>query len=241
MQISTNITALQKQTNQIATPKDSQQLREQLSRLVSETREIATQTSNLLKRWDDGDKDSRLHKGKLMKEYQMLLQQFGDIAKYSAEKERANPLTKKREAPLADIGFGGPYQDPNIPQFAASTTAQQNAERENDFFQRQQTIDFQTLQIDDRVDSIRDLEKSVVEINELFIDVAKLVKEAQPMLDSIESNVESSAVATAQGVEQIRKASEYQKSSRVKLCWLLLIAVIILAVIGIIVWVTVKK
>jgi len=237
MQISTNITSLQKLTNQIGTSRDSAQMREQLSKLVSETREIGTQTSNLLKRWDDNDKDSRLHKGKLMKEYQMLLQQFGDIVKYSAEKERENPLLKKQEVPTVAIAFGGAYHDPSLPQFA---TGQPNIERDNDLFQRQQVIDFQNLQIVDRGDSIKDLEKSVIEINELFIDVAKLVKESQPMIDSIEANVESSVIATDRGVVELRKASTYQKSSRGKLCCLLLIFVVILAVVAIVIWVTLK-
>jgi len=241
MQISNNVTSLQKLTNQISTSKDSSQMREQLSKLVADTRDVASQTSNLLKRWDDNDKDSRLHKGKLMKEYQMLLQQFGDIAKYSAEKERSHPLQKSKEAAYPDVAFGGVYQDPNLPQFAVSTTHQQNQDRENEFYQRQQQIDFQNLQIDDRNDSIKDLEKSVIEINELFIDVAKLVKESQPMIDSIESSVENSVVTTGQGVEELRKASNYQKSSRGKLCCLLLILLIIAAVVVIIVWVTMKK
>jgi len=240
MQISNNISSLQKLTNQIGTSKDNPSMRDQLSKLVADTRDIATQTSNLLKRWDDTDKD-RLHKSKLMKEYQMLLQQFGDIAKYSAEKERSNPLLKKKDNPVyPDVSYGGVYQDPSLPPFGVDKQ-QQDIERQNELYQRQQQIDFQNLQIDDRADSIKDLEKSVIEINELFIDVAKLVKEAQPMIDSIEGNVESTVVATGQGVVELRKASEYQKSSRGKLCCLLLILLIIAAVVVVIIWVTLKK
>jgi len=241
MQVSNNITSLQKLTNQIGTSRDSQQMREQLNKLVNDTREIASQTAQLLKRWDDNDKDSRLHKGKLMKEYQMLLQQFGDIAKYSAEKERSHPLQKRKESAYPDVAFGGVYQDPNLPQFSNSIVNQQNAERDNDFYQRQQQIDFQNLQIEDRTDSIKDLEKSVIEINELFIDVAKLVKESQPMIDNIEDSVETSVLATGQGVIELRKASDYQKSSRGKLCCLLLLLLIIAAVVVIIIWFSIKK
>jgi len=182
MNISNNITSLQKQTNQIGTSRDSPQMREQLSSLVSTTREIATQTANLFKRWDDTDKDSKLHKGKLMKEYQMLLQQFGDIAKYSAEKERASPLLKTKQTAYPDIAAsGGMYEDP-FSGIQPKDTKQSNQDRQNDFLQVQQQIDFQNVQIVDRNDSIKDLEKSVIEINELFIDVAKLVKESQPMI-----------------------------------------------------------
>jgi len=240
MTMSSNITALQKLTNQLGTTRDSSQIREQLASLVAETRELASQTANILKRWEDTDKDSRIHKTKLMKEYQMLLQQFGDIAKYSAEKERNQPLQKKREAQYPDVSMGGVYQDPHLPSFANSDT-RNNVDRDADFFQRQQQVDFQNLQIDDRNDSIKDLEKSVIEINELFIDVAKLVKDSQPMIDSIESNVESSVVQTDRGVIELRKASDYQKSSRTKLCCLLLILIIIAAVVGIIIWATLKR
>jgi len=239
-QISNNANLLQTLTNQIGTSKDSAQMREQLSKLVSDTRDIAAQTSNLLKRWDD-NKESRLHKGKLTKEYQMYLQQFGDIAKYSAEKERSHPLQKRKESAYPDVAFGGVYQDPNLPQFSNSIVNQQNAERDNDFYQRQQQIDFQNLQIEDRTDSIKDLEKSVIEINELFIDVAKLVKESQPMIDNIEDSVETSVLATGQGVIELRKASDYQKSSRGKLCCLLLLLLIIAAVVVIIIWFSIKK
>jgi len=238
MEISNNVASLQRLTNQIGTSKDTPSMRDQLSKLVSDTRDIASQTSNLLKRWDDTDKD-RLHKSKLMKEYQMLLQQFGDIAKYSAEKERSNPLLKKKDTPAyPDVSTGGVYKDPSLPIF---DLGQQNIERQNELYQRQQQIDFQNLQIDERADSIKDLEKSVVEINELFIDVAKLVKESQPMLDSIEGNIEQTVVSTEQGVVQLRKASEYQKSSRGKLCCLLLILLIIAAVVVVIIWVTLRR
>ena len=60
------------------------------------------------------------------------------------------------------------------------------------------------------------------------------------LLDSIESSVESSVVATEKGVVELRKASTYQRSARTKLCVLLIILLVIAAVIGIIIWVTMK-
>jgi len=241
IQMSNNVAALQKLTNQIGTSRDSHQMREQLNKLVNDTRDIASQTAQLLKRWEDSDKESRLHKTKLTKEYQMLLQKFGDIAKYSAEKERAHMVPRsKPQMAYPDVLMGDVSQDPNLPIFDPAPTNKPGVDRE-EFFQRQQQIDFQHLQIDDRNESIKDLEKSVVEINELFIDVARLVKESQPMIDSIESNVENSLVSTEKGVTELRKASAYQRKSRSKLCILLLILVIIGAVAVVVIWVLAKK
>jgi len=243
MQVSNNITSLQKLTNQIGTSRDSAQMREQLNKLVSDTRDIAAQTAQVLKRWDDKDTDARLQKGKLMKEYQLLLQQFSDIAKYSAEKERSNPLLKTApRQPQTDLmSFGNSSESLGILGGQPANNHGYSASSDTEFFQRQQQIEFQNVQIEDRNESIKELEKSVVEINELFIDVARLVKESQPMIDSIESNVENSLVATEKGVSELRQASNYQRSSRGKLCFLLLLLLVIGAVVVVVVWFVVRK
>jgi len=54
--------------------------------------------------------------------------------------------------------------------------------------------------------------------------------------DNIESNIESAVQDTNKGVVEIRKASDYQKRSRTKLCILALILVIIVSVIVLVVW-----
>jgi len=243
VQVSNNIAALQKLTNQIGTSRDSAVIREQLNKLVSDTRDIAAQTAQILKRWDDRDSDARLAKGKLMKEYQMLLQQFSDVAKYSAEKERSSPLLKTapRNSQHSGFGLGNPSSETLGILGPTGGNTGYSAQSDADFFQRQQQVDFQNVQIEDRAGSIKELEKSVVEINELFIDVARLVKESQPMIDSIESNVENSLVATEKGVAEIRQASVYQRSARSKLCILLLILLIIGAVAVVVVWVLLAK
>jgi t-SNARE complex subunit (syntaxin) len=61
------------------------------------------------------------------------------------------------------------------------------------------------------------------------------------MIDNIESNIEVSVSDVSQGVEEIKKASDYQKRSRTKLCCLTLLVIIIVAVVVIVIWMTVKK
>ncbi len=55
---------------------------------------------------------------------------------------------------------------------------------------------------------------------------------ANATIDNIESNVESTAHNTAEGVQQLRQASKHQRSARTKLCCLALIIVIVAAVIA---------
>jgi len=61
------------------------------------------------------------------------------------------------------------------------------------------------------------------------------------MIDNIESNIEESVVKTSDGVEELRKANDYQKSSRNKMCCLALIILIIAAIIVVVVYFVLAK
>ena len=47
------------------------------------------------------------------------------------------------------------------------------------------------------------------------------------LTDNIESNIVSTEANVKAGTGELRKASDYQKSSRKKLCWLLLCLIIL--------------
>jgi len=78
-------------------------------------------------------------------------------------------------------------------------------------------------------------------VNEIFRDLSHLVQEQGVMIDNIESNIEESVVKTTDGVEELRKANEYQKSSRNKMCCLALIILIVAAIIVLVVYFVIIK
>lgn len=59
--------------------------------------------------------------------------------------------------------------------------------------------------------------------------------------DNIESNIESTAVQTHEGVKELQKASKHQRSARNKLCILAIIIAIIAAVVTLILVFTLRK
>lgn len=85
--------------------------------------------------------------------------------------------------------------------------------------------------ISSRDKEIQGLLESVVELNQLFIDLQVLVQEQEPMIETIHQNVEDAVDNTGVAVQQIGQAQEYQRSSRKKQCCLLLICLVILGVI----------
>jgi len=92
-------------------------------------------------------------------------------------------------------------------------------------------VDFQENLIIEREGEIRQIEQSVGELNELFRDVAHIVREQGDMLDTIDVNVENTLQDTRGADVELRSASRYQKAARNKACCLLLILAIVLIII----------
>lgn len=95
----------------------------------------------------------------------------------------------------------------------------------------QEEVDFQDSLIVERETEIRNIEQSVGELNELFRDVAHIVREQGGQLDLVSENVERTRDDTRGADRELRGASRYQKSSRNKACCLLLILAVILTII----------
>jgi len=73
------------------------------------------------------------------------------------------------------------------------------------------------------------LKKMVKEINEIFIDLAELVQEQDPMIHHIDENISASVVAVQKGVGELKQAQEYQRSGRNKMCYLLIAIIVLIA------------
>ena len=60
----------------------------------------------------------------------------------------------------------------------------------------------------------------MIEVNDIFKDLARLVEEQGEMVDNIQTNISTAATHVETGVDEIKKANEYQQSSRKKLIFI---------------------
>lgn len=96
---------------------------------------------------------------------------------------------------------------------------------------QQDEVDYQENLIIEREGEIRQIEQSVGELNELFRDVAHIVREQGDMIDIIDVNVENTLDDTRGADTELRSASRYQKAARNKACCLLLILAIVFLIV----------
>lgn len=83
-------------------------------------------------------------------------------------------------------------------------------------------------EIQDRHYAIRELERKLLELNQVFLDMSVLVEAQGEMIDNVESHVAKSVTYVQQGHVELKRAREYQKNTRKWICLIMVILMIIL-------------
>ncbi|XVE66245.1 hypothetical protein DITRI_Ditri08aG0064900 [Diplodiscus trichospermus] len=86
-------------------------------------------------------------------------------------------------------------------------------------------------EIQERRDAIKEIEKSLMELHQLFLDMAVLVEAQGHQLNDIESHVAHASSFVMRGTEQLEIAKDYQKNSRKWGCIAIVLGVFLIVVI----------
>ncbi|KAL5981190.1 hypothetical protein ACLOJK_029111 [Asimina triloba] len=86
-------------------------------------------------------------------------------------------------------------------------------------------------EIQERHDAVRELERKLIELQQIFLDMAVLVEAQGDMLDNIESQVSSAVDHVQSGTTALQKAKKLQKSSRKCMCIAIIILLIVVVII----------
>lgn len=237
--ITQNVAQLQRMVQQIGTSQDSPNLRDRLHQIQHYTGQLAKDTGRSMKDLSNlpsppnqsEQRERKIKKERLMNDLTSSLNNFQALQREAAEKEKASVKRARASSGLTNdpfLQFDDRRSDDNL--MTESPTS----------IQMEQDVDLQLIQ--ERESAIKQLESDIVGVNQIFKDLGMIVHEQGEIIDSIEANVETTAVQVSTGRDHLKKASEYQTKARRKKCICILIVVIALAVIiGIIVATTHKN
>ncbi|KAL8088151.1 syntaxin-125-like [Apium graveolens] len=93
-------------------------------------------------------------------------------------------------------------------------------------------------EIQERHDAVKDIEKNLVELHQIFLDMAALVEAQGQQLNDIESNVAHASSFVRRGTDQLVEAREYQKNSRKWTLYAVLLVIVLIIVILYPIWST---
>ncbi|KAK2644188.1 hypothetical protein Ddye_019383 [Dipteronia dyeriana] len=85
-------------------------------------------------------------------------------------------------------------------------------------------------EIQERHDAVKEIEKNLLELHQVFLDMATLVEAQGHQLNDIESHVLHANSFVRRGTEQLQEAREYQKSSRKWTCIAILAGIVLVVV-----------
>ncbi|TNM95077.1 syntaxin-7 [Takifugu rubripes] len=226
---------LQRAVSLLGTEQDTSQLRQMLQQKQQQGNQLAKETDRLMKAYSSlpvgpDQRQRKIQKERLLNDFSAALNSFQKIQREAANREREFVARVRASSRVS----GGQPEDSfgDVPQFISDSQMQAQTE----------AITEEDLRlIQERELSIRQLESDITDINDIFKDLGMMVHEQGDMIDSIEANVESAETHVHSGTQQLSRAADYQRSSRKKICILMIVLAIAAVVVGLIIWGSVKS
>ncbi|KAG4091273.1 t-SNARE [Neocallimastix lanati (nom. inval.)] len=220
---SNNITAIQRmiQNNSINNPK----INEQQHKLTEEVRQLSKEINADLKLLNsqnssDFEESSKKQKdmiyNKLSKDFKSVLKRFQEVSKLNAQKNLEIVNRAKNQHILMEEEEEANENDPLL----GSQNQIQIQVVENE-------LNYNESLINERENELKDIERSMIEINEIFRDLGTMVNDQQYLLDNIESNVIDISTNIDNANSELRIATNHQKKARQKMFYLILIAILV--------------
>lgn len=226
---------LQRAVSLLGTEQDSSQLRHTLQQKQQQGNQLAKDTDRLMKAFSalpvgPDQRQRKIQKERLVNDFSAALNSFQKTQRRAADLEREFVARVRASSRVSggqpDDSFGNVSPFPGDSQLQAQTEAI--------------TEDDLRL-IQERESSIRQLESDIIDINDIFKDLGMMVHEQGDMIDSIEANVENADVHVQNATQQLARAADYQRSSRKKICILVVVLAVAAVIIGLIIWGSVKS
>lgn len=210
------------QVANVGTRRDTGELRTRVHELIQSNKRLAKETSVKLKRLADlrsndpaEQRNRRAVQSRLAQDFQTWGAKFQEMSTLDLNKERK----AAQEAAVAypDDGSGDRFYRGGAEEDERAAVRRHEEQQQVSLLQHQTDLNEQIMR--ERNAEIREVESAVVEVGQIFQDLATLVNEQGLAIDNIESNISDAAEATTEGVRHLESADEYQVRVSVSLVW----------------------
>ncbi|XP_071225066.1 syntaxin-12-like isoform X3 [Salvelinus alpinus] len=209
--ITQNTAQIKSMVNQLGTGQDTSELRDSLQQIQHFTNLLAKETNKHLK--DLGSvspfsapseqRQQKIQKDRLMNDFSAALNNFQAIQRQAAQKEKESVARARAGSRLSAEDGASEEQlvsfDNQDDWGQTTTQTTEEAITEEDL-----------VLIKERETNIRQLESDILDVNQIFKDLAVMIHDQGEVIDSIEANVESAEVHVDRGTEQLQRAAYFQ-------------------------------
>ncbi|MBZ3882056.1 Nuclear inhibitor of protein phosphatase 1 [Sciurus carolinensis] len=198
--------------SQLGTKQDSSKLQENLQQLQHSTNQLAKETNELLKELGSlplplstsEQRQQKLQKERLMNDFSAALNNFQAVQRRVSEKEKES-IARARAG--SRLSAEERQREEQLVSFDSHEEWNQMQSQEDEAAITEQDLEL----IKERETAIRQLEADILDVNQIFKDLAMMIHDQGDLIDSIEANVESSEVHVERATDQLQRAAYYQK------------------------------
>ncbi|XP_023681434.1 syntaxin-12 [Paramormyrops kingsleyae] len=220
---------------QLGTKQDTAELHDKLQQVQHHTNQLAKDTNRYLKELGSlpqplspsEQRQQKIQKDRLMNDFSAALNNFQVVQRRAAEKEKESVARARAGSRLS-----AEDRDEQLVSFENDDWGQQGQAQTEEPPITEEDLEL----IKERETSLRQLESDILDVNQIFKDLAVMIHDQGEMIDSIEANVESAEVHVERGAEQLQRAAYYQKKSRKKMCILALVLSLVVTILALIIW-----
>ncbi|XP_064480969.1 syntaxin-12-like isoform X2 [Ornithodoros turicata] len=228
--------SLERGAKQLGTQADNRAFRDRIHATQQSTNDTikatASQLGTLSSLASSGDKQLKLQSERLRNEFQDVVRRYSTIQKQVATRQKYTmALPSPRAGGEPTYGWGGEEKQPLIEADETQVQAQKQIIAD---------LDHEHAILMEREERIREIEADVLDCNQIFKDLATLVHDQGGVIDTIASNIENTEYNTAEAVDQLRSASQYQAKARKKMCCLAIVVTIGAIVMALVLYFTLK-
>lgn len=215
--INTSWKTLQQALKTIGTERDNQGLRDKVHVTQMSCNQIVTHTTKDLQRLNDivrkGGKQQKLQVEKLRNDFKEAVQQYSNSQQLVAEKIKIRLFVRQPSS-----GYNE-EEEQDLLSYEQETVAAQKA--------LQNEMQFEHEMVLEREQRIKQIEGDILDVNEIMRELGSMVYEQGEAINSIENNLENVHSNVEQGQDELEKAAQYQMKFRRKLCFLVILAIVV--------------
>lgn len=226
--ISDHLTRMNLLVEKVDTQQDSQSVRNDMTNVQTTINKLIKITSDVFKAYskepptgEKEEKEWKVQSQRLKESFHDILSRYSELQKVARVKQRTSLRQSMNASGLQHVEINA----------EGELVAQDGHQLQVEIVKTEVDIDL----IKEREAQLKQLERDIVDIHQIFKDLAILVEEQGEDIDAIENNVVNAAEHIEEGVKELEQAVEYQSSSRRKMIFIGLIVLGIVVVIIVII------
>jgi len=211
----------------IGTAKDGAKLREQINAKLTASQNLIKETQNDIRSMSSlvataaDRKERKMKVEKLAQDFEAFHDKFKKLAQITKSKMEENPVGASSAVRTLKPSAYGDEDDADRAEAAV---------RRQHVVQLEDDREFQDALIRERDAEIQAIQGQMIQVNDIFKDLARLVEEQGAMVDNIQTNITVAADHVDTGVGELKQASEHQKTNRKLLIFIAIFIVVVVAI-----------